>query len=53
MKYNADGRTALQIIGNFVMQAAARGNFAEMAGHLYVFLAVVKVQKRKAGNGGR
>ena len=51
MKSNADSRTALQIIGNFVLQAAARGDTAGMMEHLTVYLAAAKASKGQTEKG--
>ena len=51
MKSSADGRAALRIIGNFVVQAAARGDTAGMMEHLTVYLAAVKASKGQTEKG--
>ena len=51
MKSNADGRAALRIIGNFVLQAAAQGDTAGMLEHLAVYLAAVKASKERTAKG--
>ena len=51
MKSSADSRAALRIIGNFVVQAAARGDTAGMMEHLTVYLAVVKAPKERTAKG--
>lgn len=47
MKSNADSRAALRIIGNFVLQAAARGDTAGMLEHLAVYLAAAKAPRNR------
>ena len=53
MKNDADGRAALRIIGNFVLQAAAQGYTAGMLEHLAVYLAAVKASKEQTAKGQR
>lgn len=47
MKRDADSRRAVQIIGNFVVQATARGDISGMLEHLAVYMAAVKALKRQ------
>lgn len=42
---------ALQIIGNFVMQAAAQGDTAGMLDHLTIYMAAVKADREHAEKG--
>lgn len=51
MKSEAGSRTALEIVGNFVVQAATQGDTAGMLEHLAVYMAVVKTSKEQAAKG--
>lgn len=51
MKVDTNNNAALKIIGNLVVQAAAKGDTVGMLEHLEVYIAVVKTTKRQAAKG--